>query len=72
MRKTITVSLPRELKTNLDKLAALRKVSRSAIIQESIKRYVFIEIFNELRRKMVPRAQAMGIYTDEDVFKIVS
>ena len=33
---------------------------------------VWIDAFDETRRKLLPKARAMGIYTDEDVFKIVS
>ena len=32
----------------------------------------WMEAFEETRRKAVPQARARGIYTDEDVFKIVS
>jgi len=33
---------------------------------------LWLDAFDETRRKLVPKARAMGIQTDEDVFKIVS
>jgi hypothetical protein len=32
---------------------------------------IWAEAFEESRRKAIPQARAAGIYTDEDVFKIV-
>lgn len=41
-------------------------------LSEMIKRSLTIDAVDELRKKFVPRAQKLGINTDEDVFKIVS
>lgn len=72
MRDVLTISLSGELKNKIDKIVKKRSVSRSDIIRESLKNYLFEIEFEELRRKLIPQAQAKGIFTDEDVFKIVS
>lgn len=72
MRDTVTISLPPEIKKQLDKVAKKEQVNRSDIIREALRRYLFRTELEAIRRKMVPKAQSMEIYTDEDIFKIVS
>jgi metal-responsive CopG/Arc/MetJ family transcriptional regulator len=72
MRNAITISLPPELALKLDAAAQNRGISRSQYIQDMLKRDLFLEHLDQARRWMVPLARKKGIYTDEDVFKIVS
>jgi metal-responsive CopG/Arc/MetJ family transcriptional regulator len=72
MRQTITISLPEDIKKGLDKATAAEGVSRSDIIRESLRDYLFIRRFRALRKRMVAKAQAKGVFTDEDVFSRVS
>lgn len=72
MRQTVTVSLPAKLVKDLDRVAKGDGVSRSEVVRESLRDYLFHREFEAARRKIVPKAQARGIFTDEDVFKIVS
>ena len=44
----------------------------SDVVRESIRRYVAVERFRALRRKVLPFAEAQGFLTDEDVFKAIS
>jgi hypothetical protein len=39
---------------------------------EAIKMYLFLRRFWLLRERMIPKAQAQGIFTDQDVFDCVS
>lgn len=72
MREAVTISLSKELKERLDKLADSEKVSRSDIVKEALKRYLAVNEFQRIRKQMIPKAEAMGIFSDEDVYKIVS
>ena len=60
----------------LGMLALLRNrmflVSRSEVAREALRRYLMVMQFDELRRRMMPFAQARGYRTDEDVFADVS
>ena len=72
MRDTITISVPRGLRKELDAMAKEEGVSRSDLVRECLRRELFLKGIRAFRERMIPRAQKMGIYTDEDVFKIVS
>ena len=72
MRTTITVSIPKKLRTELDKATKAEGVSRSDIVRESLVDYLFIRRFRSLRKTLVAKAAARGIYTDQDVFDKVS
>ena len=72
MRVTITISLPEDIKAELDKVVRDDGISRSDVVRESLRDYLFARRFRQLRAKMLAKAQARGIDTDEDVFKRIS
>ena len=72
MRQTMTISLPEDLKEALDQLSEEEGVTRSDVIRESLRDYLFVRRFRALRARLVAKAQARGIYTDEDVFERLS
>lgn len=72
MRETISVSLPEEIKTALDSLSEAENRSRSEVVREALRDYIFVRRFRRLRGRMIPLAEGKGIFTDEDVFERVS
>jgi metal-responsive CopG/Arc/MetJ family transcriptional regulator len=72
MRSTITISIPDDMQKEIDKLSREEGVSRSEIVRESIRDYLFIRRFRSLRRSMTAKAAKRGVYTDQDVFDRVS
>jgi metal-responsive CopG/Arc/MetJ family transcriptional regulator len=72
MRSTITVSIPEEVREELDRVSLSEGVSRSDIVRESVRDFLFIRQFRSLRKAMVIKAAKQGIYTDQDVFDRVS
>lgn len=64
---TLTVRIPDEMRRALQEISAQRKVPVSALVRESLSRYVMIERFR-LRTRVVPFAEAQGLLTDEDAF----
>jgi Arc/MetJ-type ribon-helix-helix transcriptional regulator len=72
MRATLTISLPPGLRRDVSRAARNRRMSESEFVRNAVQRQLWIEAFEETRRQAVPRARAAGIYTDEDVFRIVS
>jgi metal-responsive CopG/Arc/MetJ family transcriptional regulator len=60
------------MKAQLDKWSKKEQQKKSEIIRDALRQYFVHKEFDSLRAKMAPRAQKMGIYTDEDVFKLVS
>lgn len=69
---TLTIRLPDDLRAELQKLSQEQSKPVSDIVRESIRRYVAVERFRALRRKVLPFAEAQGFLTDEDVFKAIS
>ena len=72
MKDSLTVSLPPDISSELDALAKRTGRSRSEVVREAVRRQISLERFRALREKLVPKAQARGLYTDDDVFKLVS
>ena len=72
MRESISISLPAELKADLDRFTEAECVSRSDLFREALREYLFIRRFRALRRELMPYAEAQGLYTDEDVFRAFS
>lgn len=72
MRESISISLPDDLKKELDSYTETQGVSRSDMVREALRDYLFAQKFRALRRELIPYAQAQGIYTDEEVFREVS
>jgi metal-responsive CopG/Arc/MetJ family transcriptional regulator len=72
VRESISISLPEELKTELDRHTAVDGTSRSDVVREALREYLFARRFRTLRQELMPYAEAQGIYTDDDVFRAVS
>jgi predicted transcriptional regulator len=69
---TLTIRLPDDLRADLKKICREQNKPVSDVVRESIRRYVAVESFRALRRKVLPFAEAQGFLTDEDVFKAIS
>jgi predicted transcriptional regulator len=69
---TLTIRLPNEIRSDLQKLSQAQNKPVSEIVRESIRRYVAVEKFRALRKKTLPFAEAQGYLTDEDVFRNIS
>ena len=72
MRETLTISLPSEMRRELARAAKKQKLTASEYIRDAVRRKLWLDAFDETRRALIPKARALGIYTDEDVFKLVS
>jgi hypothetical protein len=72
MRATLTISLPPQTRAELARAARRRKLSESEFVRRALQTQFWQDAFEASRRKLTARARAMGIYTDEDVFKLVS
>lgn len=68
----LTVRLDRKLQRELLRLSRQLGRSRSEIVRDAIRRQLALLRFEQTRRTLLPLAEAQGILTDEDVFRIVS
>ena len=69
MNRPMTIRLPEELRKVLDHIAKEERVPVSDLVRESIRRYASVYRFRQLRRRVLPFAEAQGLLTDDDVFK---
>lgn len=73
MKKAIlTVRLDKALEELLDKASRRTGKNRSEIVREALLRQVRLETFEDLRRRVMPFAEARGFLTDEEVFSKLS
>lgn len=72
MKPSLTVSLPENIKSELKRIASEEGLSQSEIVRKAIQDYLFIRKFRKLRNQLMAKAQAQGVFTDEDVFNEVS
>ena len=69
---TVTIRLDAKLQRDLDRLSRQLGRSRSDLVRDAVRRQIALLRFDEIRRTLLPLAEAQVILTDEDVFKIVS
>ncbi|HOO73407.1 MAG TPA: ribbon-helix-helix protein, CopG family [Spirochaetota bacterium] len=72
MNQTLTIRIPDELKKDLEEISRIEQKPISDLVRESLRRYIAIQRFRQIRNMVLPFAEAQGILTDDDVFKIVS
>ena len=72
MSESITIRLDEGLSRALDRLAQETGRTRSEIVREALQRQLRLSRFEQLRRQVMPFAEAAGYLTDEDVFRDVS
>ncbi|OHD66002.1 MAG: hypothetical protein A2176_09530 [Spirochaetes bacterium RBG_13_51_14] len=72
MNKTLTIRITDELKKELEEISKIEQKPISDLVRDSLRRYVAIQRFRQLRNMVLPFAEAQGILTDEDVFKLIS
>jgi len=69
---TMTIRLPELLRDDIQRLGREEHQSVSDIVRDSLRRYVAVQRFRNIRRKVLPFAEAQGFVTDEDVLKALS
>lgn len=68
----LTIRIPKDLKKQLEEFCDQQNRPVSEVVRDSLRRYLAIERFQALRRKTLPFAEAQGLLTDEDIFRIIS
>ena len=69
---TVTIRLDPGLEKDLDRAAERSGRSRSEVVRDALRRQLALAQFDELRRRIMPLAEAHGYLTDEDVFRDIS
>ncbi|RLB07789.1 MAG: CopG family transcriptional regulator [Deltaproteobacteria bacterium] len=69
---TLTIRLDKELDELLTKVSKRSGKNRSEIAREALRRQLRLDQFEELRKRIMPFAEARGLLTDDDIFSRVS
>jgi len=72
MKNAITIRLDPALEKLLDGLCRVTGRTRSDLVREALRRQLSLLRFEQLRRQVLPFAEARGYLTDEDVARNVS
>jgi predicted transcriptional regulator len=72
MGESLSIRLDRALKRDLERACKRQKRRASDMAREALRRDLAVEQFRSLRERTPPFAEAQGILTDEDVFRLVS
>ena len=72
MRSVLSVSLPKDLSSKLDKFARSTSRTKSDIVKESINLYLWEARFRRLQKRVGTKAKKAGMVSEENVFKAVS
>ena len=66
---TITLRIPPDLDRALTRQSTAAGISKSDLAREALRRYLAVADFQRLRSRLVSRAQALGLNTDEDILR---
>ncbi|MBT3191316.1 MAG: ribbon-helix-helix protein, CopG family [Verrucomicrobia bacterium] len=69
---TLTIRMDDELSALLDTVTKRSGRNRSDIAREALRRQLRVTRFDNLRKRVMPFAEARGYLTDDDVFAAVS
>jgi Arc/MetJ-type ribon-helix-helix transcriptional regulator len=72
MRDTITISLPAGLRRDVVRQARAQRLTRSEYVRKALLEKLWEDAVDQSVRRLAPRARAMGLHADEDVFGRVS
>jgi len=72
MKSTVTIRLDDDLERLLARLCRQTGRTRSDVVRDALRRQLNLMRFEQLRRTVLPFAEARGYLTDEDVFRDVS
>ena len=68
---TLTLRVSDDLDKAFERQSAALGISKSDLAREALKRYLRAAELRTLRSRVVARAQAAGIDTDDDVFEVL-
>ena len=72
MRTVLSVSLPENMATELDRLAKSTGRNKSDIVKESLSLFLWEMKLKAVQKRLGPKAKKLGIVSEEDVFKAFS
>ena len=72
MEEVLTIRVPKGTRKRLESRARAERLSLSQYVRRALEAEQLAGALEAARRDLVPKARANGLYTDDDVFNIVS
>lgn len=72
MRTVLSVSLPDQMAAELDAFAKATGRNKSDIVKESLGVFLWETRLRDVKRRLVKKAKAAKVVSEEDVFRVVS
>lgn len=72
MQETISVNLPEDIRSALERALREEGISPEDLIGKAVDEYLFFRRLRLLRERMTAKARAQGIRSEQDVFDRVS
>jgi predicted transcriptional regulator len=72
MEEVLTIRVPKGTRRKLEQRAKAEHLSLSQYVRRALEAEQLAGALEVARRDLVPRARAKGLYTDDDIFNIVS
>jgi predicted transcriptional regulator len=69
---SLTIRLDKDLDALLARASRRTGKNRSVIARDALRRQLRLEQFEEIRKRVMPFAEARGYLTDEDIFSEIS
>jgi len=69
---SLTIRLDKDLDALLSRASQRSGKNRSVIAREALRRQLRLEQFEEIRKRIMPFAEARGYLSDEDIFEQIS
>jgi metal-responsive CopG/Arc/MetJ family transcriptional regulator len=69
MRETLTISLPAALRKQVANASKRGHLTKSEFVRKAIQEKLWEDSVDESVRRLAPKARALGIRTDDDVFE---
>jgi predicted DNA-binding protein len=70
-KKAISVTVPYELAEALEKMGKKQGVTTSFLVSEAVKTYCDKKVLEEMRKDFSAHAAKMGIFTEEDIERVI-
>ena len=70
--KLINVRIPAQLQKKLQEISRQEKKPVSDLVRESLREFIAVRRFRQLRKQVLPFAEAQGLVTDDDILNMKS
>jgi len=64
--------LPKKLNDEINDFLSKESITRSDLVHEAVSDYIYLKRLRKLRNKMLIHSKDNNVFTDEDVFGLVS